>query len=52
MIMSPNLVELLKDKDVSYRNLYNSFCEYCENTSQPLDLCGLSLGGVLALNYA
>lgn len=32
--------------------MYSSFCEYCNNFSEPLNLCGLSLGAVLALNYA
>ena len=26
--------------------------KYCSNLSEPLDLCGLSLGAVLSLNYA
>lgn len=32
--------------------MYRSFCEYCDKFSEPLNLCGLSLGAVLALNYA
>lgn len=32
--------------------MYSSFCEYCNNFSEPLNLCGLSLDAVLALNYA
>lgn len=32
--------------------MYVSFCEYCNSISEPLNLCGLSLGAVLALNYA
>lgn len=37
---------------MSYSNLYQSFSDYCNNISEPLNLCGLSLGAVLALNYA
>lgn len=32
--------------------MYDTFCDYCGNFSEPLNLCGLSLGAVLALNYA
>lgn len=47
----PQLTELLRDKPVNYPNLYQGFSEYCAHFSQPLYLCGLSLGGVLALHY-
>lgn len=36
----------------SYEELYSSFCAYCAERGRGLDLCGLSLGAVLALNYA
>ena len=48
----PDLCEMLKNKDVSYSALYLSFAEYCNKFEEPINLCGLSLGGVLALNYA
>lgn len=48
----PNLSELLKGHKINYTNLYQVFSEYCNTFSEPLNLCGLSLGGVLALNYA
>lgn len=48
----PNLVESAKNQKVNYRNLYNAFLELCDKFDEPIDLCGLSLGGVLALNYA
>ncbi|MEG1059805.1 MAG: alpha/beta hydrolase [Terrisporobacter sp.] len=51
-IICPQLSLLIKEEDISYSNLYKGFSRYCDNISQPLDLCGLSLGGVLALNYA
>jgi len=47
----PNLSDLIYDKDVTYQNLYKAFSAYCDNLSEPLCLCGLSLGGMLALNY-
>lgn len=51
-IICPELSLFIKDKDASYSNLYTAFSEYCNNISGPLNLCGLSLGAVLALNYA
>lgn len=48
----PDLSTFIKDDDVSYSQLYNNFSEYCDKFPEPLNLCGLSLGGVLALNYA
>ncbi|MGN1340899.1 MAG: alpha/beta fold hydrolase, partial [Oscillospiraceae bacterium] len=38
--------------DCTYDSLYRGFCGYCGSFSEPLLLCGLSLGAVLALNYA
>ena len=48
----PDLFALMNGKATNYTNLYRSFADYCNNMSAPLNLCGLSLGGVLALNYA
>lgn len=50
-IIYPDLFSLINDSDVSYSKLYEGFSEYCNNISEPLSLCGLSLGAVLALNY-
>lgn len=44
--------EMLRDKPVTYSNLYTAFSEICDAESEDIILCGLSLGGVLALNYA
>lgn len=51
-IACPDLSEMLLDKETTYTNLYNEFSKYCEKYSQPLNICGLSLGGILALQYA
>ena len=48
----PDLAALLDGKEATYANLYSAFSGLCEEISEPLNLCGLSLGGVLALNYA
>lgn len=47
----PNLFEMLQNKEANYKNLYIAFSEYCDGFSEPLAICGLSLGGVLALHY-
>lgn len=51
-ILCPNLVSVLKGKEANYANLYSSFTEYCGKIDGPVHLCGISLGGILALNYA
>ncbi len=47
----PDLSEMLKNKETNYTKLYAAFSEYCDSFSEPLAICGLSLGGVLALHY-
>lgn len=47
----PDLSEMLQNKETNYMNLYTAFSEYCDGFSEPLAICGLSLGGVLALHY-
>lgn len=51
-ILCPELSSLLNGKEATYNNLYSSFAKYCNNIDGKIDLCGLSLGGILALNYA
>lgn len=51
-ILCPNLSTILNGKEASYDNLYYSFSEYCNKIEGKIDLCGLSLGGILALNFA
>lgn len=50
--VSLELSNFFSEGDCTYSKMYTSFCEYCNNISEPLNLCGLSLGAVLALNYA
>ena len=47
-----DLVELLRGQEASYQNLYAAFSRQCQQTAGKVTLCGLSLGAVLALNYA
>ncbi|WP_265459386.1 hypothetical protein [Enterococcus sp. HY326] len=51
-ILCPNLSEFLNEKEATYTNLYTSFANYCNEMDEELDLCGISLGGILSLNYA
>ncbi len=51
-VLSPNLFGLIKEKKMNYENLYNVFSDYCNNKKEKLNLCGLSLGGILAIDYA
>lgn len=51
-ILCPDLSSILDGKEASYDNLYSAFIEYCNESDGKINLCGLSLGGVLALNYA
>ena len=50
-ILCPNLSSILNGKEASYANVYSSFVDYCNKVNGQLHLCGLSLGGVLVLNY-
>ncbi len=51
-IVCPNLSSILEEKEASYENLYSSFVKYCNGIDGQIHLCGLSLGGILTLNYA
>ena len=48
----PNLADLVQTGETNYENLYSNFSDLCDKSDKPIDLCGLSLGSVLALNYA
>jgi len=50
-----NLWQLLDGKKITYDNLHTAFSEHLmslDNVKPPFNLCGLSLGGRLTLNYA
>ena len=50
-ILYPELSSFLGTKETNYENLYSSFTEYCNNFDGQIHLCGISLGGILALDY-
>ena len=47
-----DLAEMVKGKVATYSALYSAFSEMCNAENEDIILCGLSLGSVLALNYA
>lgn len=51
-IVCPDLPAILNGKEASYPNLCSAFAEYCNQFEEQIHLCGLSLGGVLALDYS
>ena len=51
-VLCPNLFSILNGREPTYDNLYASFAEYCDQIDGQIHLCGLSLGGILALQYA
>lgn len=51
-ILCPNLSFILNGKEANYTNLYAAFINYCNNINGQIHLCGISLGGILALHYA
>ena len=47
-----SLAEILEGKSATYKELYSAFSSECDKENDGIILCGLSLGAVLALNYA
>lgn len=47
----PDLSRLSSAKPLTYSDLYRAFSEKCDTAKGEIHLCGLSLGGVLALHY-
>ena len=48
----PDLPAMVSAGQATYTDLYRAFARFCSRIEGPLSLCGLSLGGVLALHYA
>ncbi|KAA9219226.1 MULTISPECIES: alpha/beta fold hydrolase [Aerococcus] len=48
----PKLFDLLKDDSYTYQNLYQQLERQLNHYDDKVNLCGLSLGGLLALDYA
>ena len=50
-VLCPDLSAPLAGRAASYENLCAAFAEFCDRIGGPVHLCGLSLGGILALRY-
>ena len=50
-VFCPSFSQWLEKKAPTYATLYQALERCCEKIDQPLNLCGLSLGGMLALQY-
>jgi len=50
-IICPDLFEITENTSKDYKMLYNTFSDFCNNQKEKLNLCGLSLGGILALDF-
>lgn len=51
-VEKPNLYSMIKDIKIDYATLFEKFSDYCNNFDGKLNLCGLSLGGILSVDYA
>ena len=51
-VLCPELSAILNGREASFPNLRAAFATYCAQAGGPVHLCGLSLGGILALDYA
>lgn len=48
----PELFSLLNGQEVTYHNLFRQFERSCNEYDGKVNICGISLGAVLALHYA
>ena len=50
-VETPNLFSIAKNYQVNYENMYETFADYCNSFNEKINLVGLLLGGVLAIDY-
>ena len=50
-VETPNLFSIVKNYQINYDNMYKTFAVYCNSFKEKINLVGLSLGGVLAIDY-
>ena len=50
--LCPDLSTWLMNKQTCYLSLYQELERQCAKLPKPMDLCGISLGGILAMQYA
>lgn len=51
-VETSNLFSIVKNYQVNYENIYRTFADYCNNFKEKINLVGISLGGILAIDYA
>ncbi len=51
-IFCPDLAKLVNSQKFTYGKLYKAFEKKCNSMDTPLNLCGISLGAILSLQYA
>lgn len=51
-VFCPNLSDWLSGRTPCYDTLYRALEQYCQPFQEPVHICGLSLDGVLAMQYA
>ncbi len=51
-VLCPDLTGLMAGREMAYAPLYRALCDMLDAQQGTLDLCGLSLGAVLAMHYA
>lgn len=49
---TPNLFEIAKIYPLTYENIFTVFVDYCNSFSDKFNLIGLSMGGLLSIDYA
>ena len=47
----PNLFKMTKNTSTNYKEMRAAFFNFCNNQKTKLNLCGLSLGGILVLDF-
>ena len=47
----PDLFKITNNTLVNYENMYNAFSHFCNSQNEKINLCGLSLGGILTLDF-
>ena len=50
-VETPNLFSIVKNYQVNYENMYKTFADYCNSFNEKINLVGLSLGGILTIDY-
>ena len=51
-ILCPDMAEWMAGKEPCYDTLYRELEHFCGQFAEPLCLCGLSLGAILAMDFA